>query len=526
MKKSISIIACAALLFCGCQNEAPVAENPSLEVTEDIIAVPFGGVDSYEVTVTTNNDWEAKVSAEAEWLTVSPASGKSGKSALAISVSENTSHDSRMGGVTLRAGKLRKQISIAQAPAPNNDLITLSVPDVRFDHKAASSVVAVTSNVDWKASCTADWVTVAPASGKASASAANVSIAVAANTGKTNREAVVVFSGGDAKDVEFSIFQEAFESIVTSASSVSFKYDGTSTDNVVNVEANVAWTATASDSWIKVSPASGAKGATVSMTITADPNEADTERKGSVTLTGGSAVETIAVTQGGHSLTVKTIATFKVDDAAYTEAHNPDWSTAGANAYSNGTGKGIALPEEAGSKGYMTWIHSGSFETTDSKKLTFITAAEGHYAVKPAFTDDAFEFHLPVDSAPAGALFRVKLGCRAVASAPMYWSLKFSTDGGTTWTAMDTGFKEAAKNGKEANCAITTANETFNNEGVSVLPAAITNGEIIFRLECVDGTWQVQKKTVSTPTSGSTVRITPVTLKGVTYSGPVFTIEY
>ncbi|MBQ6299448.1 MAG: BACON domain-containing protein [Bacteroidales bacterium] len=64
----------------------------------------------------------------------------------------------------------------------------------------------------------------------------------------------------------------------------------------VSVTTNYSWTATASDPWLSVSPASGDKG-NANITVTAQANDRSTSRKGSVTITCRDLTRSITVTQ-------------------------------------------------------------------------------------------------------------------------------------------------------------------------------------------------------------------------------------
>lgn len=525
MKRYISIIAAcvAAAFITGCENEVPVPEKADINLSEDIVAIPCEGT-TYEVDIKTNYDWQAVVSDDVDWITVEPASGKAGKTTVTITVAGHLGHKSRMGGVFIVSENLRKQVSIAQAPAPNLDKITTSEELVSFEYEAASKSVSIVSNVDWTLSYDADWLSVTPTSGSASKDPVTLTVTVLRNSGKANRTCEVVISGGDAEDAVLNVFQEAFESIAASVHDVNFTAAGDSDNNVVTIEANVAWTATSSASWLTISPASGAKGEKVTMTLTAAPNKGE-QRVATVKLTSPNSEEIINVLQEGYVRRKKTLATFKFNDAAYTDSHSPDWSTSGANAYSKGTGKGIALPEESGSDAYITWHHGEQWTETSSLPIVFITAAEGHLAVKPCGLDDGYEIHIPLTDVPSGSVATAIIGLRATDTAPRYYMAKYSIDNGATWTNADTGNSYTANNGAKANFDLKTKNVIISMKADMAIDKNISNGELLIRVVAVDK-YTIKATNPSTPTSGATVRMTPATIDGVSYDGPVITLEY
>lgn len=515
----------ASFILAACQQQVEEEIAPVLDFSTDVVSVAnTGGSSSFDINA--NNDWTAEVGASESWFIIDRTSGTSGSATVNVTVDECTSHRPRIGCVIVRSAGLVKQVSIAQVPAPNNDKIEVNPAELEFTYAAAEKDITLTANVDWTASVDADWVTLSTTSGKSSTSAATIKVTVSENAGKNNRNAVISIEGGDAPKVEIPVFQEAFESIVLDPTQIAFESAGGK--ETISVEANVDWTATSSASWLKIDKASGSRNVPATVTVTAEANAADAAREATITFKGGTvAQEVVKVSQKGHKITVVTLMSFKTDDPAYTDTHSPDWSTPGANDYSKGTGKGIALPEEAGSTGYMQWVSGGVFVYTASKPLTYITAKEGHFAVKPVFTDDAFEFHIPVTSVPAGSTLRMQTGLRGVAACPMYWAFKFSVDGGKTWITGESNSMQTAKNGEVSNAQITAANKTFTVDAWGTITDAVSSGEIIARMQCVDGTWQVQGKSASEPTAGATVRLTPFTDKdNNSQLGPIITLEY
>src|SRR5574344_615830 len=73
--------------------------------------------------VFSNSDWTS--SSDASWLTVIPASGKSGAAQLSISYGQNVSGSSRVGKLIFKAGSLTKTLTVTQ---PVSGTITTEVP--------------------------------------------------------------------------------------------------------------------------------------------------------------------------------------------------------------------------------------------------------------------------------------------------------------------------------------------------------------------------------------------------------------
>lgn len=514
------LIAAAAV---SCQTEETVEEEPSLVLSQDIVAVPCEGGNAFTVTVEANNDWEARINEEAGWITVSPMSGKAGKTEISISAEGHLGHKSRMGGVIFDSKTIRKQISVAQAPAPNLDKITLDAEEVDFEYDADKKTVNLTANVDWTAvpDVSGDWFTVTPLEGKAGN--ATLEINVTKNSGKSGRTVVFAFNGGDAPESTLTIFQEAFESIVPSTYSVEFDSDGNSENNKVTIEANCAWSATSSASWLSINPASGTKGQKVEMSIAAEANTSTKARTGKITLKSANSEEVIEVTQAGYQAALTVLASFKCNvSPQYTCARSPRWATPddSRNYGVTVTGEGIGYPEEEGSKSYMIWV-TGELYTRPST-FAFIAAAEGHYAVNKIAEGDALVWHLFIESAKKGAKVNCKVALRETDATPRHWNLEYSTDNGTNWIAIDTGTSISCSNGKTANIDVLKKNTAYPYQGTFTLPEAVIGKEVLVRTIVVDMI-SVDNKTRTA--ANGTVRFTDFTIDGTAYDGPIFTLE-
>jgi pectate lyase len=111
----------------------------------------------------------------------------------------------------------------------------------------------------------------------------------AAGSGKGLREAVDVLGmcGGTSNNL--------------AVSPMSLSFGAGAGSQAIAVTANVSWTATDNQSWLSVSPTSGANNGSVSVSATANTGTAS--RSGTVTLTGGGITRAVAVTQGGQGAT-------------------------------------------------------------------------------------------------------------------------------------------------------------------------------------------------------------------------------
>jgi pectate lyase len=111
----------------------------------------------------------------------------------------------------------------------------------------------------------------------------------AAGSGKGLREAVDVLGmcGGTSNNL--------------AVSPTSLSFGAAAGSQAIAVTANVSWSATDDQSWLSVSPASGANNGSVSVSATA--NTGTSSRSGTVTVAGGGITRSVAVTQAGQGAT-------------------------------------------------------------------------------------------------------------------------------------------------------------------------------------------------------------------------------
>lgn len=115
MKLKSLICGLAVLAAVACEEDKPVV-TPSLDVSATTVSFEAVPTDA-TFTVTTNQAWTATV--DADWVTVTPASGEASETAATVTVSatENTATEERTATVTVTAGELVKTVSVSQAAA-------------------------------------------------------------------------------------------------------------------------------------------------------------------------------------------------------------------------------------------------------------------------------------------------------------------------------------------------------------------------------------------------------------------------
>ena len=137
----IGVLAMAATV--ACQQDQPVDEA-KLEVSTEAVALEATAAEA-TFEVTSNNDWTA--TADADWVTLDPASGAGAAEAVTVKVTaeDNEAAEARTATVTVKAGDLTKTVALTQAgteveplPTPNVDWTSDAVVSYDLPEGASS----------------------------------------------------------------------------------------------------------------------------------------------------------------------------------------------------------------------------------------------------------------------------------------------------------------------------------------------------------------------------------------------------
>jgi hypothetical protein len=494
MKKTLLFLLASLAVLASCQPKEPEKPaDPTLSVKpESIVIEAIGGFQT--INVEANNSWTAELTSGTEWLTISTSA-----SSFSVTASANPTHQNRMGSVTVKSDKLSKVVSVTQLASPNNDRIMGSPGKMTFEAAGGSQDISIDATVQVTATPSESWISVTP--GSVQPGQSKITVTVAEYKGSTVREGSVTLAGGDATVVSVRVIQNPAAYITANPDTISAAAEGG--EFTVSVSSNVSWTATAVPDWASVSP-SGGQNAELKVSIA--PNGSSEERTGGLVLSGSSAQCTIGIVQAATSATETLLATWRCDDAAYTDSHSPDWSTPGANDYSHGSGLGIALPEEGAPAGtQMTWIRN----TENEFPLVYITAAEGHFAVKSTAANDGFLFSIPGQNLKKGQVISIDCGLASGANTlPKNWVAKFRTSESEEWVVGECSNAFTTNSGVIAHIQFAkTKDYTSHSRFVAThtVPADASGATIQIFVCAADG------ETIKGNTaSGSTIRLIPL----------------
>lgn len=185
-------------------------------------------------------------------------------------------------------------------PEVGNSLI-VAPTSLSFGSGASSSPVTVTGNVGWTATDDQAWLSIAVPSGTGNGS---FTVLATANTGTSSRSGTVTVTGGGiTRQVAVTQSGQTANNLTIAPASLSLGSAASSAS--IAVTANVSWTVTDDQSWLSVSPTSGANNG--SLTVSATANTGTASRSGTVTVSGGGVSRVIAVTQAGQGSPMGTV---------------------------------------------------------------------------------------------------------------------------------------------------------------------------------------------------------------------------
>ena len=285
-KTAISIIG-AAMALAGCSDKELSGDivlgiTPK-SLTVNTTSVNFGANDNLTATLPVkaqNLAWN--IDGEPSWLTVAPKQGNQNVD-VALTAQENTSVDeARVGVLSLTAAEMGidRQIAVNQQQAA----IVLTPSATSISAKAASSVqsIAVTSNVEWTASCSDTWLTL-------ERSGSTLNVTIAENLGASRSTTIHLKRTGT--DTTLATIQVVQGEAGVTGSTEQLTFDVNGEVKTYSFSADASWTATTSDaSWLTVSPTGGGN-SVKSVTITALPNMSANERSGFIYIKIGTATK-------------------------------------------------------------------------------------------------------------------------------------------------------------------------------------------------------------------------------------------
>ena len=278
--------------------------------------------DAYETTFTIESFETPWIFSDvANWITLTPTSGSATTSVRLRANANTDANNDRTAIFYLKSNDpdwaYSRAMSISQAKAAPT--LYISNKSVSFGGASEQQKVSISANCKWSASCSDSWITLS-----SDYNSGELSISVLANPLSTYRNSTIHITYGTSNSTYINVTQSPAS--ITS-SNYTLNYENIASKYEIEIESEVAWTSSVSDSWISVNPSNGGVGkTTVSIEVT--PNTSISNRTGYVAIKTGSAERIqIAIYQKGiyiesiESLTFKSI----VESKTLSIQSNTDW---------------------------------------------------------------------------------------------------------------------------------------------------------------------------------------------------------
>ena len=161
--------------------------------------------------------------------------------------------------------------------------------EIPFTKNAGSILLAIKTNVKWRASSNESWCTLSPASGEAGSR--QIAVWVTENTSVAVREAIITITAGSlSKQVKVIQAQK----VVFTISQKEFNVPGQGGEITVTIQASQDFTTAIQAAWITQKSISADKKTQI---FTVAENDLDSLREGTITFTSGSMTEIVTVRQ-------------------------------------------------------------------------------------------------------------------------------------------------------------------------------------------------------------------------------------
>ncbi len=228
------------------------------------------------------------------WVSASQTSG-SADADVVLTASENRSGDDLRTCIinfssTETDYSYTRPIALTQSKA--EAYINPNQQTVSFTRDASTQSIPVDANTRWQVTCSESWVTA-----KVSDDRESLQITVEENNGTTERSASIYLEGNARATIVVKQAGSRFDGVVAS-----LMFGNKASTQDVSIETNGRWSATTSNGWITLSPATGAGTTLLSVSVASNPDES--ERSGVITVTVGDISKQILVTQAGTYFTV------------------------------------------------------------------------------------------------------------------------------------------------------------------------------------------------------------------------------
>lgn len=212
------------------------ADKPSISVTPTTIETDYNGGE-YEIAITYTNRNGDYVEIEGNGLTWTDIIWNGDVGTFKVTVPKNYDLETKTFVLTLMTSIGNLSINILQGEGL--PYITSNKNSLAFDGEGGTSTITVTSNIDWNATSSEEWLMIEPSTGDKGTS--TFDIVVNANSVTSDRVGYVYMKYGDEVMETITVTQQVFvERLEVSPSTITFDYEDDSA--TVTITSNTSWT--------------------------------------------------------------------------------------------------------------------------------------------------------------------------------------------------------------------------------------------------------------------------------------------
>ncbi|MCR6509236.1 hypothetical protein M1B78_13960 [Bacteroides sp. KH569_7] len=251
-------------------------------------------VEGGELDFTVSANVEFKVSVSSDWIAQITTRGLIDKR-LKFVVKENTSDENREAVITISNDKLEQHIKVIQK---GKNVFSIKQKEYTVSAVGEQIQVEVTATGRYSIQMPeVDWITEVTTK----ATVANTHVfTITANEGYDERSAEITFIDGESGLAEtVKVIQKQQDAIFIGQDEYTLGCEGGTIE--IKADANVEYTVTTSENWIEQITTRALSTGILRFTILA--NDSESQRTGSVTLTGGDITKIIVIRQAGKDST-------------------------------------------------------------------------------------------------------------------------------------------------------------------------------------------------------------------------------
>ena len=283
--RKIAILLLCTIVFVCCKREEIV---PYLSIDKTMLSFNKDGtITDNTLEISSNTDWKISGVGDDTWFILSQESGK-GKTTISVTVPEPNLSDSEKSAtirvISLNDQTVAQNLRITQAASDSYLNINNTTLSFNYDGTIADNTLVITSNTDWQITGIENWFTLSQESGNGDAT---IAITVpGTNLNYSEKSATITIKSRNSLTVtkEVEIIQAASDSYLNiDKTLLSFREDGTITDNTLEINSNTDWQISGIESWFTLSQEIGNGNIIITVTVP-EPNFDDNEKSATITI--------------------------------------------------------------------------------------------------------------------------------------------------------------------------------------------------------------------------------------------------